>query len=168
MILADGEDVRDLVPMDDRIRLVHLADARSIGEKRNFGCGIASGDVICHWDDDDWSEPERLADQVDRLGDYAVSGYHSMRFSDGVGWWKYEGTKGYALGTSLCYRRSWWQAHPFEAKNVGEDNAFVSVASSAGRLISVDAGNMMYATIHTGNTSPRMMGDNWKPITEQP
>lgn len=122
--------------------------------------------MVCHWDDDDWSDPGRLADQIDRLGSYDVSGYHSMRFSDGEAWWKYEGTKGYALGTSLCYRRSWWQAHPFAAKNIGEDNDFVSVASSAGRLISVDAGKMMYATIHPGNTSPRMMGDNWKRIND--
>jgi len=90
-----------------------------------------------------------------------------MPFTDGERWWKYEGTKGYALGTSLCYRRSWWQAHPFEAKNVGEDNDFVSVAVSAGRLISVDAGKMMYATNHPGNTSPRVMGDNWKHIPEE-
>lgn len=165
LILADGEDVRDLVPEDDRIHLVHLAEQRNIGEKRNFGCGQALGEVICHWDDDDWSAPGRLADQIERLGEFAVSGYHSMRFTDGTKWWKYEGTPNYALGTSLCYRREWWEKHPFEAKNIGEDNIFVSVASAAKQLVSVDAGELMYATNHHGNTSPRCMGDNWKPIT---
>jgi O-antigen biosynthesis protein len=165
LILADGEDVRDLVPTHDRIRLIHLAEQRNIGEKRNFGCSKAIGDVICHWDDDDWSAPERLADQIMRLGDFAVSGYHSMRFTDGARWWKYEGTHNYALGTSLCYRRAWWRTYPFESKNVGEDNTFVSVVSAAKQLVSVDAGELMYATIHPGNTSPRSLGDNWKPIT---
>jgi glycosyltransferase involved in cell wall biosynthesis len=54
LILADGEDVKDLVPSDERIRLIHLAESRSIGEKRNFGCERSSGEIICHWDDDDW------------------------------------------------------------------------------------------------------------------
>jgi glycosyltransferase involved in cell wall biosynthesis len=164
LILADGEDVRDLVPADNRIRIIHLAEQRNIGEKRNFGCSQAIGEVICHWDDDDWSAPGRLADQIDRMGEFAVSGYHSMRFTDGAKWWKYEGTMNYALGTSLCYRREWWSAHQFDAKNIGEDNAFVATASAARQLISADAGELMYATIHPGNTSPRSMGDNWKPL----
>lgn len=87
-----------------------------------------------------------------------------MRFTNGTKWWKYEGTANYALGTSLCYRREWWQGHAFDAKNIGEDNAFVAVASSAKQLVCVDAGELMYATIHNGNTSPRCMGDNWKVI----
>jgi hypothetical protein len=122
--------------------------------------------VICHWDDDDWSEPQRLADQVTRLvsSHVAVTGYHSMRFTDGVKWWQYSGTPNYALGTSLCYRRSWWESHPFELRNVGEDNQFVSVAAAAGQLKSVSAAAMMHATIHSGNTSPRMIGGNWKAI----
>jgi hypothetical protein len=95
----------------------------------------------------------------------SVVGFHSMRFTDGAKWWKYEGTRNYALGTSLCYRREWWQKHPFESKNIGEDNAFVAVASAAKQLISDDAGELMVAMNHPGNTSPRSMGDNWKPIT---
>jgi glycosyltransferase involved in cell wall biosynthesis len=166
LILADGEDVQDLVPADSRIRLIHLAEQRNIGEKRNFGCSQAIGEIICHWDDDDWSGPQRLERQINMLNESgsAVAGFHSMRFTDGPRWWKYEGTANYALGTSLCYRRQWWQGHAFDAKNIGEDNAFVSVASSAQQLASVDAGELMYATIHPGNTSPRCMGDNWKVI----
>jgi hypothetical protein len=148
---------------------VHLAEQRSIGEKRNYGCEHAIGEMVCHWDDDDWSDPRRLTDQVTKLQVFtecAVTGYHSMRFTDGAKWWKYEGTSNYALGTSLCYWRSWWKEHPFEPKNIGEDNTFVAVASAAKQLISDDADfgteKMMHATIHPLNTSPRMLGDNWK------
>jgi O-antigen biosynthesis protein len=163
VIVADGEDVRDLIPSDDeRIRLIHLRDQLSIGAKRNYGCEQASGSIICHWDDDDWSGPERIAEQLQLLEGFAVTGYHSMRFTDGDQWWKYEGTLHYALGTSLCYLKSWWRDHPFESKNIGEDNAFVAVASAARKLISIDAGMAMYATNHANNTSPRMLGDNWK------
>ncbi len=40
---------------------------RSLGEKMNFLAGIATGDVLVRWDDDDISLPHRLADQVARL-----------------------------------------------------------------------------------------------------
>ena len=128
MILADGQDVSHLVPADDpRIRLIHLDGRPEIGAKRNYGCARAAGDVIAHFDDDDYSAPGRLADQIARLleSGKAVTGFHSMRFTDGLRWWKYEGTRNYALGTSLCYRRSWWREHSFPAIQIGEDNAMV-------------------------------------------
>ena len=169
LILADGDDVRDLVPAHDSIRLIHLGEQRDIGTKRNLGCERAAGSLIAHWDDDDYSAPERLADQVQVLVEhpqYAVTGYHSMRFTDGARWWKYSGTRNYALGTSLCYRRDWWQQHQFHATQVGEDNQFVAVAWAANVLYSIDAGDRMHATIHAGNTSPRAMGSSWKLISE--
>ncbi len=166
LILADGQDVRHLLPDDPRIRLIQLAGRPEIGPKRNYGCERAVGDVIAHWDDDDYSAPGRLADQVERLleSGKAVTGFHSMRFTDGIRWWQYEGTRNYALGTSLCYQRIWWEAHPFSAVQVGEDNQFVAEAHAAGELITANAGVLMYATNHAGNTSPRKLGDNWKPL----
>jgi glycosyltransferase involved in cell wall biosynthesis len=157
--------VRDLIPDDPRIRLLQLADRHEIGEKRNFGCDRATGEYIAHWDDDDFSAPERLADQLARLeqSGKSVTGYHSMRFTDGSRWWRYCGAQTYSLGTALCYRRDWWERNRFDAVQIGEDNRFVMTAAQAGQIVSVDAGELMYATVHGGNTSPRVMdGDNWK------
>lgn len=167
LVVADGEEVRDLIPADSRIRLIHLESSIEIGGKRNFGCEHAAGTIIAHWDDDDFSSPARLADQTGRLetSGKQVTGYHSMRFTDGAAWWQYSGTVDYSLGTSLCYRRSWWENHRFPALQVGEDNAFVRDAWLAGELATADAGELMYATIHAGNTSPRNFTDNWKRIS---
>ena len=167
LILADGADVRDLVPDDTRIRLIHLEGPVVIGDKRNFGCERAAGDVIAHFDDDDYSAPGRLAEQIQQLRESgkAVTGFHSMRFvaADGQ-WWQYDGTAGYALGTSLCYRRGWWRNHPFPGLQIGEDNAMVAMAHAAGELVTADAGELMHATIHPGNTSPRKLGSAWKAV----
>jgi glycosyltransferase involved in cell wall biosynthesis len=165
LILADGEDVRDLLPTDEPVRLIHLAETRQVGAKRNFGCVCATGEIVCHWDDDDYSAPERLAEQVEVLLDnpqYAVTGYHSMNFTDGAQWWRYSGAPNYALGTSLCYRRAWWEAHQFPSIQVGEDNQFVAQAWAAKALHTIDARDRMYATVHPENTSPRAMGSSWK------
>lgn len=159
--------MRDLLPEHKQIRLIHLGETRQIGAKRNYGCERAAGSLICHWDDDDYSRPDRLAEQVAVLlerPEIAVTGYHSMRFTDGVNWWLYSGTVNYALGTSLCYRRTWWETHPFPSIQIGEDNQFVAAAWSENRLHTVDARDRMYATVHPANTSPRAMGSSWKPI----
>lgn len=165
LILADGEDVRDLVPNDDdSIRLVHIEEGRTVGEKRNFGVSRACGEIIAHFDDDDWSAPARLADQIERLQrtGKSVTGYSSMFFTDGLRWWRYEGRNNYAIGTSLCYRKSWWQDHPFLAMQVGEDGEFVIEARQCQQLETSPAGEIMIATIHRGNTSPRQLsGAQW-------
>ena len=169
MILADGQKVRDLVPESNRVRLIELANSSEIGRKRNFGCEHAAGDVIAHWDDDDYSAPDRLTRQIALLtqSGKAVTGYYSMRFTDGGRWWRYGNDRTFALGTSLCYRRDWWNENRFPCLQVGEDNRFVENAFAQGQLLSVDANDLMYATIHPGNTSPRTLGSNWKELPPQ-
>jgi len=169
LIVADGEDVRDLLPSDDEtVRLIHLAGRTEIGEKRNFGCAEAHGSVILHWDDDDFSAAGRIADQVDRLiaNEKSVTGYGRMRFTDGRHWWQFSGQPGRVLGTSLCYHRSWWERSKFLSIQIGEDNHFAENAWCAGQLITADAGDLMYATIHRENTSPRSLsGSDWRQIS---
>lgn len=140
-----------------------LHQSRSIAEKRNLCCQYARGDVICHWDSDDHSEPSRIQAQLDMLekSEASVAGYHSLLFhveQDGL-WFKYCGDNSYALGTSLMYRKSWWKAHPFRdggsgyQPNVGEDSEFVKVARQADELVTTDGDTLMYARIHSDNTS---------------
>lgn len=169
LILNDGEDVADLIPNDDdRIRL-HTCEKMTIGLKRNRACQLARGEIICHWDDDDLYAPERVADQVSRLleSGKSVTGYSHVIFQGAVegreGRWQYRGIPNVsAVGTSLCYLKSWWEAHPFPDKHVSEDNAFAMVAAQDRQLISCDGGELIIASIHPGNTSPRQLqGSQW-------
>jgi len=128
----------------------------TIGAKRNIGVATSRGEIICHWDDDDWSAPGRLEDQVRRLLDSTaeITGYHSMIFENEEGRrWKYVGHSGYALGTSLCYWKSYWRRRPFLQINEGEDNAFIMGT----KVLSVDAEDMVIAAIHSGNASPKQV-----------
>jgi len=163
LIVADGEDVRDLVPNDQRIRLIHIDRTMHIGDKRNFGCQHARGEVIVHWDDDEFCAPNRVTDQVSRLVESgkSVTGYNSMRFTDGTNWWQYQGAADYALGTSLCYRKSYWEENKFPSMQIGEDLIFSNMAAFNREFIVADAGDLMHATIHSQNTSPRTLGSAW-------
>ena len=97
---------------------------RSIGALRNeANAMVGSADIIAHWDDDDWSHPHRLAEQVALLqaSGADVVGYRDMLFWDQrpgafCGAWLYSNplTRGYALGTSLMYWRKTWKRCPFD------------------------------------------------------
>ena len=65
IIIDDGTDaVQDLIPRDDRIRYIRLAERLTIGAKRNLACDLAKGDIILHWDDDDWMADWRVSYQA--------------------------------------------------------------------------------------------------------
>jgi glycosyltransferase involved in cell wall biosynthesis len=166
---ADAPSFPGPIMPEAGIQYHRLEHRLTVGAKRNLGCSRARGDIICHFDDDDISRPGRIADQVQRLlaSEFKITGYNCMVFIDEAARraWKYSGLKYYAIGTSLCYWRTFWQTHPFpERMNVGEDNWMVSRAS--GRIATVDAGDLMVARIHPGNTSPRdISGSEWKEVS---
>lgn len=146
-------DPNGLLP---EIRYFRLDRRLTIGAKRNLACSRASGGVIVHWDDDDWSAPERIEDQVTRLIDSNVglTGYNRMRFYDvdSGEWWMFNGGKHQVIGTSMMYTREFWRSLPFPDINEGEDH---SVSNKASKVAVVDAGLMMFARTHAGNTSKR-------------
>lgn len=143
---------------------------RVVGAKRNIGIGYADGEVVVHWDDDDWSAPGRVAQHVRRLLESykAVHGYRDMKFTDGKRWFQYTGPDGFALGTSLAYERRWALGHPFEELMSGQDESFSNRAHAAGQLVLDPDCDLMYATIHPGNTSPRSLesGSAYRPLPD--
>lgn len=157
LVIVDDADAPSfpLPPLIDGVEYYRLARRLTIGAKRNLACARSRGEVIVHWDDDESCAPGRIQDQIDRMAfaKVLVTGYHSMLFRDDEGrTWKYKGNASYALGTSLMYAREFWRANPFPDKSEGEDNHFVAQAM---RIASADAGEMMVASIHPGNTSDK-------------
>lgn len=145
-----------------------VADKKyNIAEKRNILCNAAAGDIIVHFDSDDWSAPTRVERQIEMMerekGD--VCGFRRMYFwqVDKKQAWIYSGAADYALGTSLMFRRSWWAHNRWDAKfKIGSDNIFVARAASAKQLISSGEMNLMVARNHSDNTNARRYGRAWK------
>lgn len=135
----------------------------SIAEKRNRCCQLARGEVICHWDSDDWSAPRRIEDQIFILnaGLVSVVGYNSVTFFDertNQGY-RFDRERRYAIGTSLCYLKSFWERNPFregsEGKPWGEDNAFVWDALQRHEIDTWDGHEMIVARMHNDMTCPK-------------
>jgi hypothetical protein len=124
----------------------------TIGALRNIAVHAAEdADVIAHWDDDDWSGPERLTEQVEMLTpDVDAVGYRDMLFYDSQRSeaWLYRGAANFCVGTSLMYWRRTWERKRFADTSEGEDGAFQLGLVTR----SVPAGMRMIAEIHGTNT----------------
>lgn len=166
VVVDDGADaIADLVPADERIRYVRVKGPLSIGRKRNYACEMALGEVIVHWDDDDWSAPWRVRVQVDALqrAGAAVCGLSRLWFYDPLvrRAWEYcypQDALPWVAGGTFCYRRELWQRSPFPDVAAGEDTCFVQSLRPAAVLPLAD--NSFYvATVHARNTTPRQVAD---------
>lgn len=158
VIVADGaDDVAGLIPRYAQDYITCWLAPGLVGRKRNLGCREAKGELIAIWDDDDYSAPGRLRDQMAEFQrpDIQVTGYHAMKFTDGKQWWQYRGARSTVIATSLMFRKAWWEKHPFRDMQCGQDELFADIAASKKVLASVEDRDLMYATIHDGNTSRR-------------
>jgi hypothetical protein len=142
----------------------------TIGELRNQANGFACdymrpADLFAHWDDDDYSYPRRLEEQVTLMEQTGAdaTGYNDILFwritkiereaiEHGEAWLYRNPLPNYALGTSLMYRREAWEKKPFRATSQGEDEKW----RQGIRLIAISSLGIsprMVARIHSGNTS---------------
>lgn len=169
IIVDDGHDaVCDLVPSDPRIRYVHNTERSTIGSKRNQACEMARGEIIVHWDDDDWMAPCWVRRQVSELQLHQadICGLSELLFyepTSGNAWqYRYDGDRQWVCGGTLCYTREFWRQNPFPDINVGEDNAFIW--SGVAKKVMNHKGSEAYvATIHKNNTCAKNTRDRrWR------
>lgn len=133
-----------------------------VGALRNNANRMVAADIIIHWDDDDWSSPQRIASQVAFLQESGTDavGYNEMLFCRNGEAWLYSNTirQDYALGTSLCYWRATWTRKQFDDRlgvpgGTGEDHRWIEGLSLRAKS-SVASCPLMMARIHSENTMP--------------
>ncbi|MCI0393431.1 MAG: glycosyltransferase [Chloroflexi bacterium] len=176
IIVDDGPaPAADLIPADPRIRYWRLTGKHTVGAKRNLACQEARGEIIVHWDDDDWMASWRLDYQVTTLLKEGVDicglarvFYYDPRAGQA---WQYvypEGGKPWVAGNTLCYTKSTWQRSPFPEVNVGEDTRFVW-SKAVKKIYALPEVTFYVALIHSGNTSKKHpAGERWQamPVIE--
>lgn len=170
LIIVDDDDAPSLPNGINVPGIIYqrLHERKSIGLKRNACCELASGAIIWTLDNDDWSGPGRMADQVQRLIDnpkMLMTGYDQLVFANQTTQqaWEYRSGSG-VCGTSMCYWRSFWQLNRFRNLQVGEDVQFVGIASRAAKLLAVPAREHMVSWLHDSHTWNRQLtADGWRP-----
>jgi glycosyltransferase involved in cell wall biosynthesis len=170
VVVDDGEKpVDDLLPADSRITYLRLDGTRSVGAKRNLACATGRGELIAHWDDDDWIRADRLRLQVAELrrsGAAACGLGELLCYRPAAAEaWTYRPLAGdppWLAGGTLLYRRDAWAAHPFPDVDVGEGDAFVS-ALDRRRLAALADTSWYLGLLHGRNTAPTDLGDRrWR------
>jgi glycosyltransferase involved in cell wall biosynthesis len=176
LILDDGDDpVEDLVPSDPRISYRRLESRLPLGAKRNLACELSRGELIAHWDDDDWIAPHRLSLQVRELigsGADACGASELLYYAPMSGEaWRYRhpaSERPWLAGATLLYRKALWREHRFPDVNVGEDSAFVRQLPPE-CLHAVTDPSFYVAVLHGGNTAAKNLRDpRWdrRPLDE--
>ena len=170
LIVDDGTDrIEDLVPDDPRVRYIGLEHRLVLGAKRNVACEQARGELIVHWDDDDWAASWRLRYQVEQLtaAGADLGGLNRVLFYDPAAGeaWEYEYSRAgapWVYGATLIYTKAFWRRNPFPLLNVGEDSRFVW-ANVPKRVLAHDDHRFFVATVHTANTSRKdTRGYRWR------
>jgi O-antigen biosynthesis protein len=172
IIVDDGEDaVEDLVPDDARIRYLRLDHRQPLGTKRNIACQRAGGEIIVHWDDDDWMADRRIRAQVEGLLEAGadICGLDRLLYVDPAAraaWeYVYPGRSGsWVAGNTLCYTRALWERNPFVSAHVSEDTRFLR-SRTPKKIVPLADTTICVGTIHPHNTSPKKTdGSLWRPI----
>ena len=176
IIVDDGLDnIADLVPDDERIHYTRLAQRLSMGAKHNLACELARGEVIAHWDDDDWIAPWRLSYQVRELDGQSpetLCGLARVLFYEprSERAWEYaypEGGRPWVLGATFCYFRRFWEYHRFPDMNEGADTVFVWNLQNV-NVLAHQEHTFYVGTVHATNTSPkRTETQGWRPLASQ-
>lgn len=158
VVVDDGDDlIHDLVEDIPDVNYLHLP-AHNLSEKRNAGVQAARGDIIVHFDADDWSGPNRVNDQVQMLRDNPgaqIAGYHQALWFDFVSH-RASHYRGAIWGASIAYRKSYALNHRWDSEvSLAEDVPFIYGAPVAFK----DGGQNFVATMHTGNARRASVGD---------
>jgi glycosyltransferase involved in cell wall biosynthesis len=146
IIVDDGKDtIGDLVERLPNVRYLHVART-SIGAKRNLACKHAAGEIIAHWDDDDWYSPDRLRYQVMPIlaGKADLTGLENafvLALPRGEFWTTAPALHqrlfvGNVHGGTLVYRKDLWtQGLRYPEINLAEDAALLVRATRKGKRL---------------------------------
>ena len=172
IVIDDGASSIEDVVQSDRVRYIRLNRRRSMGDKHNLACEAARGEIILHWDDDDWMAPWRISYQAEQLRPQpaeTLSGLSQLMFWDprAASAWEYiypPADRPWVAGGTFCYRRRFWEQRRFPDMNEGADTVFVWGLRNA-RVQALSNHAFYVAVIHVRNTSPKRTNTfGWRPL----
>ena len=164
VIIDDGKDsIANLIPEDPRIRYFYLEPCGNLGLKRNLACEKACGEIIIHWDDDDYYAADWISRQVLYLttSEADICGIEYIHFFSPITDTFWEGTAlnrnnpanpyQWLAGATLAYWKSFWEAHPFKDLQTAEDDNFVT--KTGAKVFAHDYIDGFVAILHPKNTT---------------
>jgi glycosyltransferase involved in cell wall biosynthesis len=148
-----------LIPKSKGVRYYRPTGKHTLGQKRNMCIAAAKGDLIAHWDDDDWYASNRLSLQVAALGDASICGLDTVLFYDltkKAGYVYRFPNRPYVYSPTLIYTREFWAASPFPDQQVGSSTPFVwGTPDRLKDAVILHEYDWFVGMVHPGNTSEK-------------
>ena len=146
IVVDDGTDpIEDLIPTAANIQYLRMPRRLSIGAKRNLACQHARGEIIAHWDDDDWYSPDRLRYQVAPIvaGVADLTGLENkfvLKLPAGEFWTTNPQLHARMFvenvhGGTLVYQKNVWTQGGFPEVNLAEDAWLLYRATRSGKRL---------------------------------
>jgi len=158
VIIDDGkESVLPLLPDHHRIKYFYSDPIGSIGKKRNYACERAKGEIIMHWDDDDYYPYDWMSRQIKALEESQadIVGLNEIFFYSPLvnKFWNYvnKDEPPWLSGATMAYRKSFWEKHPFKDIHIGEDYDYIW--NSGAKIFAHNYPSGFIAILHAGNTT---------------
>ena len=159
IIIDDGrESVASFVPNHKNIKYFYTHPLGSIGNKRNYACKKASGQIIMHWDDDDWYAPDWITTQINALktSNADICGLNEIIFFSPLVnlFWLHEdknSDRPWLSGATMAYAKTFWEKHPFKDIHIGEDYDYIW--NNGAKIYAHEYRDGFCAILHAGNTT---------------
>jgi len=130
----------------------------SIGSKRNYACGKAQGEIIIHWDDDDYYGYDWINQSIEALerSGADICGLNEIMFYSPIEnkYWTHKNEdvdRPYIAGATMAYSKDFWKKHPFKDIQIGEDYDYVW--NSGAKIFAHNYKEGFIATLHSENTT---------------
>lgn len=167
IIIDDGKQpIQHLIPNYHNVHYYYYINPLgSIGAKRNLACEKANGDIIIHWDDDDWFAKNWISNQVYFLitSGADIAGIEHVNFFSAITDTLWLGTNlnrnnpanlnQWVNGATLVYWKSFWTNHKFLDVSEGEDDNFI--LNTGARVFAHDYIDGFVALLHSTNTTSK-------------
>ena len=122
------------------VRVVNVANRfPSLGDKRNAAVGLARGELLAPWDDDDIHLPWRLSLSVEQLGDADYFNPRCYWFWDSNGL-HFDHSVGYAHNASLFRRAAFEKVGGYPSISLGEDAVMDGALSNLEHVVDPKSG----------------------------
>lgn len=159
VIIDDGkESISTLLPDHKRIKYYYSTPLGTIGKKRNYACEKSQGEIIMHWDDDDYYPFDWISRQLTALKESHadIVGLNEIIFFSPLvnKFWNYankDKERPWLSGATLAYRKDFWLKHPFKDVQVGEDYDYIW--NTGATVFAHTYPDGFIATLHARNTT---------------
>lgn len=157
IILDDSpESNADIIPEQSNIKYTHLPEKLILGKKRNTLNGMATGDIIVCFDDDDYYSPDRVSHAVIKLnstkckiaGSSIIHIYYSKldKIYQFGPYAQYHGTNG-----TMAYTKDYLKTHSYlDDKTQAEEAHFTNNFSEP--MAQLDPHKVILCIAHDKNT----------------